>query len=63
MLPWNTGAVHECGVAAHRRAGAGLLLHRRQQHTGDVPGVRSGATLRESTDDGCGCGVRHTWRE
>ena len=24
-----------CGVAAHRRAGAGLFLRRRQRHTGD----------------------------
>jgi hypothetical protein len=45
-------------VAAHRPVGAGLLLRHRQRHTDDVPGARSGATLRESTDDGCGRGVR-----
>ena len=66
MLPWNTGAVNGCGVAAHRRAGAELLLRRRQRHTGDVLGVRSGATLGESIvastmdlERGMGrCGVR-----
>jgi hypothetical protein len=34
---------------------AGLLLRRRQRH--------SGATLGECTDDGCGRGLRLIWRK
>jgi hypothetical protein len=42
-------------VAAHRQAGAGFLLHRRQRH--------NGATLGESTVDSCERGLRQIWRE
>jgi hypothetical protein len=52
---WSGATLGESSGAPSSSPAAGLLLRRWQRH--------SGATLGESTDDGCGHGLRLIWRK